>query len=212
MALFASVHLLFIAFSVTYFIKQPSLVALAGFIFSLYFLPVVCFRIQNLLVPLESGTFDFSAPRYCPWWGAHQMQQVYAAAPHLEGLLRIIPGVYSTWLRLWGSRVGKSVYWTPRVQVIDRTQLQVGDNCVFGHQCGTCAHVIYHKDGKLKLKVGLIKIGKNVLVGAGSRLGPGTIIVDNINIPVCTDLMLDQHVTSQNQLKKVHHDPLPRGA
>ncbi len=60
------------------------------------------------------------------------------------------------------------------------------------------------------LQIGKVRLGKNVLVGAGARLGPGTIVADKISIPINTILLLDQHVECQDVLQKVHHDPLPR--
>ena len=60
----------------------------------------------------------------------HQLQVLYSAFP----ALRLVPGLYSAWLRLWGSRVGRAVYWTPQVKITDRGLLKVGDGVVFGHR------------------------------------------------------------------------------
>lgn len=177
---------------------------------AIYGLPLVAFQIQEYFVPLKEGKFDFNEQRYCPWWGSHQMQQVYSAIPFLEGILRIIPGAYSCWLRLWGSKIGKQVYWTPRIEIVDRSLLEIDDYVIFGHRSACSSHIITYKDHKLELQIGKVRLGKSVLVGAGSRLGPGTQVAEKITIPICCILLIDQHVAFQEQLKAVHHDPIQR--
>ena len=39
-----------------------------------------------------------------------------------------MPGLYSQWLRLWGSRVGANVSWHYDVMIKDRAHLQIGDD------------------------------------------------------------------------------------
>lgn len=207
---FSFFHMVSIMISAYYLVERLAWHNLFIFMMVLYCLPPLAFRIQNIFAPLEEGEFDFSKKAYCPWWGAHQMQQVYAAVPHLEGILRIVPGLYSCWLRLWGAKIGKNVYWTPRVEIIDRMLIEVGDYTIFGHQSACCSHLISKKNNTITLKITKVRFGKSVLVGAGSRLGPGTKIYDNIQLPVCTDLLMDQHIQSEAQLKKVHHDPILR--
>ena len=70
------------------------------------------------------------------------VQLLYGAVPLLETVLRLIPGAYSAWLRLWGSRIGKGGYRTPQVQVLDRSLLEVGDGAVFGHEVKVACRVI----------------------------------------------------------------------
>ncbi len=208
--LFGLIHLSLIIIALWLFVVSPTGFHFAFILFATYLFPVMVFRLQNRWVPLEEGTTHFSDARYCPWWGAHQMQQVYSAVPFLEGILRIIPGVYSAWLRLWGSKIGKQVYWTPRIEIVDRSLLVIGDYVIFGHRAACSSHIIKQQDGNLILKVGKVRLGKSVLVGAGARLGPGTIVVDKITIPINTILLIDQHVDCQAALKKVHHDPIVR--
>ena len=98
------------------------------------------------------------APGYAPWWGGHQCQLMYSAFPALEAALRLVPGLYSGWLRLWGSRVA----------------------CY--------AHLVKRRDVGLVLYVRRIRIGDGVLLGAGSRLGPGVCIENGAVLPVQTDV------------------------
>jgi hypothetical protein len=107
----------------------------------LYLVPVATYRLHGALWPLVEGASRIDAPRYAPWWGGHQCQLMYSALPALEAALRLVPGLYSGWLRLWGSRVGRGVYWTPLVEITDRSLLEVGDGVVFGHRVACYAHL-----------------------------------------------------------------------
>lgn len=212
MIFFGLYHLTVIILCGWLFIITPTVLHLVMVLLAIYILPIVAFKIQEQIVPLKEGKFDFSERRYCPWWGSHQMQQVFSAIPFLEGILRIIPGAYSGWLRLWGSKIGKQVYWTPRIEIVDRSLLEIDDYVIFGHRSACCSHIITNKDNKMTLHIGKVKLGKSVLVGAGSRLGPGTQVADKITIPICSIFLIDQHVTFQEQLKVAHHDPIQRTA
>ncbi|MBX9767836.1 MAG: hypothetical protein K2X47_11240, partial [Bdellovibrionales bacterium] len=83
---------------------------------------------------------------------------------------------YSAWLRAWGSRIGRTVYWTPRVEVMDRSLLEVGSGVVIGHMVIFCAHVISPSKGRLVLFVRRIRIADGSFVGASVRLGPGAFV------------------------------------
>jgi len=155
---------------------------------------------MNLIFPLKEGTFDIMAKGYSPWWGSHMFQVVYMACPFLEGLLRIIPGVYSLWLRLWGSKIGKNVYWTPNIEIDDRSLIEVGDNCIVGHKLHFLPHIITPRDGIMSLLLKKIIIGNDCFLGAGSRLGPGVKLEDNTSIPILTDGQINQHFKTGNHI------------
>jgi UDP-3-O-[3-hydroxymyristoyl] glucosamine N-acyltransferase len=42
-----------------------------------------------------------------------------------------------------------------------------------------------------------VKIGNDVFIGAGSRVGPGVVIADGVYLPVLTDLYVNQSVMAQ---------------
>ena len=159
-----------------------------------YLLPVACFRLHQLVWPLPEGKSSLNVPGYVPWWGAHQCQVMYTALPALEAVLRLIPGVYSAWLRLWGSRIGRGVHWTPRVEITDRSLLDVGDDVIFGHRAACYAHVVQRRGNELVLYVRRIVIGPGVLIGAGSRLGPGASIDAGVILPVLSDVGVGRRV------------------
>jgi acetyltransferase-like isoleucine patch superfamily enzyme len=83
--------------------------------------------------------------------------------------------VYSNWLRLWGSRIGRLTYWSPGMVVLDREYLDLGDDVVFGAGVRLNGHVILrNKERRLELAVAPIKIGSGAAVGGYSLLTAGT--------------------------------------
>ena len=160
----------------------------------LYLLPPLVGRVHQWLCPVKEGLHRLDSPGYSPWWGTLQFQALFNAAPFLEGFLRIIPGCYSAWLRLWGSRIGRRVLWTPRVEVSDRALLNVGDDVVFGHRVALYCHVVDRRRGKVVLYLKRIGIGSRALIGAGSRIGPGAVIDEDACLPMLTDVHIGKRI------------------
>jgi hypothetical protein len=181
---------------VLWFAYQPSPVQPVVLIFVVYLLPPVTLRLHEIFFPLREGVSRLSEPKYSRWWGAHQIQLIYIALPQLEALLRLVPGLYSAWLRLWGSRVGRKVYWTPNIEITDRSMLEIGDRVVFGHKCKLLGHAIKPKGAAVILYLRAIKIGSDAFIGAGSRIGPGAVISDGSYLPVLTDVYINQEIES----------------
>ncbi|MBY0414837.1 MAG: hypothetical protein K2Q18_11755 [Bdellovibrionales bacterium] len=101
-----------------------------------------------------------------------------------------VPGLYSLWLRLWGSKIGKNVNWVNTL-VIDRSGLDIGDNVFFGYQCYLSAHVAMIMNGKLILYFKHISVGSNSFIGASSVLTPGSKIKDLSIVPAKTQLKIN---------------------
>lgn len=164
---------------------------LLAIIFSIYGLPLLAFRVIDRIRPLREGRSYLDGPRYSPWWGSHNIQRIYIAFPQLESLLQLIPGAFSLWLRLWGSRIGRRVHWTPRVEIADRSLLDVGDDVVFAHKIECYAHAIKpSRRGRLVLYVRRISIGSRVFIGAGTRIGPGARVSDDVFVPILSDIYI----------------------
>ena len=147
--------------------------AAAASIGLLYLLPPAAVRLtwRGRLPParVEPG----SAPFFW-WWFSAQWQIVFSRLPFLEELLRIVPGLYSAWLRLWGSRIGGLVYWSPGVIVLDRQWLRIGSRVVFGAGARLNPHAIArHRDSPTALFLGAITVGDDAMVGGYSLLLPG---------------------------------------
>jgi acetyltransferase-like isoleucine patch superfamily enzyme len=188
LACFPALHVTAIVASVWLFAAAPSLVAALGVGAAVYALPLVAFRLLDRWRPLREGRARLDVPVYSPWWASHQCQALFIALPPLESLLQIVPGAFSLWLRLWGSRVGRQVYWTPRVEIADRSLLEIGDRVIVGHKVEMYAHAIRPTRAGLVLHVGRIVIGHDVFVGAGTRIGPGVRIADGVHVPLLSDL------------------------
>ena len=196
-ALFPTAWLFLVLLTFTFWLSAlASVPRVLLWLTTVYLLPVACFRLHQLAWPLVEGKCRLDAPSYVPWWGAHQFQLMYTAFPALEAALRLIPGIYSTWLRLWGSRIGRGVHWTPCVDISDRSLLEVGDGVIFGHRSACYAHLVQRRSGGLVLYLRWIRIGQGVQLGAGSRLGPGASIAAGVVLPALTDVGVGRRVRS----------------
>ncbi|WP_392407591.1 acyltransferase [Chlorogloeopsis fritschii] len=178
LSLFPALVILMAFISFLFICFLPSIFSVAALFFSLYVFPLLVYKIHEKFYPLQEGISYLLGKNYSPWWGTHQIQIIYITFPALEAGLRLIPGAFSFWLRLWGAKVGKNVYWTPHLEIANRSLLEIGDNVVFGHRIGIYSHVIKPKKQDLMLYVKKVKIGSNVFLGAGSYIGPGVQIVD----------------------------------
>jgi hypothetical protein len=143
-------------------------------IFSIYGLPLLCYRLHILFFPLIDGTYDLSERKYSPWWASHMFQFPFITLPFLESVFHFFPGGFSLWLRLWGAKIGSQVHWTPRVEIVDRGHLEVGRGTIFGHLTGVCAHMVVTNEGRPFLVLKRIRIGEACLLGAASHYGPGS--------------------------------------
>ena len=193
---FPALWLMLVAALLLFLVIRPSVMAVALLLFGVYVLPVIAYRLHDLAWPLQTGLSRLDTPDYSPWWGGHQFQVMYSALPALEAVLRLVPGLYSVWLRAWGSKVGRGVYWTPLVEITDRALLDIGDGVVFGHRVGCYAHFAVRRRGKLFLFVKPIRIGSGALLGAGWRLGPGAVIEAGADLAVLTDVGMEQRVAA----------------
>lgn len=154
----------------------------------IYLLPLTLHRIHFLFFPFDEGYWVLSEKKYNPWWASHMFQFPFIACPWIESLIHFIPGLYSVWLRAWGSKIGKGIFWTPRVEVIDRGLIEVGDYVVFGHITALCSHMVAEIEGKPSLVIKKIRIGDKAFIGADSQLGPGAEVPSRTILKVKTRL------------------------
>jgi hypothetical protein len=167
---------------------SPGIFSVITLIFIVYGFPLLIHKIHTYFYPIEEGISYLCEKKYSPWWGSHQIQSIYIAFPAIEIILRMIPGAFDLWLRLWGAKIGKHIYWTAHIEISDRTLLEIGDNVVIGHACGLYSHIIKPKKNDLMVYVKRVKIGNNVFIGAGSYLAPGVNVVDGTFLKACTHL------------------------
>ncbi|MGK7940319.1 MAG: acyl transferase [Crocosphaera sp.] len=157
----------------------PGWLSLATLLFYLYGFPLIIYHIHQYFYPFTEGISYLKGENYNPWWGTQQIQIIYNTFPLLERILHLIPGVFSIWLRLWGAKVGKNVYWVPTVSIIDRGLLEIGDGVIMGHQSTICAHSIKPKKNNIIVFVEKIIIGNYAFIGGDVRIGSGAKIEDN---------------------------------
>lgn len=150
----------------------------------LYLLPPLAVRALLAARPMPIGRVELASGDYLRWWATAQWQVIFARLPWLEELLRLVPGLYSAWLRLWGARVGSLVYWSPGVAILDRPLVHIGDRVAFGMGVRLNPHVIAPlHSGRGALFVAPISIGHDVLVGGYSLLMAGCQVADGEMTP-----------------------------
>jgi hypothetical protein len=150
--------------------------ALAGLV-ALYLLPPLLVRCCEALAPVGEGRLLPGEPGYMRWWLQINLQMVFNRIPWLEELLRLVPTLYSTWLRLFGSRVGKHTYWAAGTRILDRSMLEIGDGVILGAGTVIAPHLVVRgEDGRLQLALGRVRIGDRAIIGGFSALAAGTVI------------------------------------
>jgi acetyltransferase-like isoleucine patch superfamily enzyme len=152
----------------------------------IYLLPPIFLRILLRWSAITIGVSKIDGRKFSPWLAAHHIQAFYDALPFLEALLRVIPGFYSMWLRLWGSRIGYGVEWSVNVSVLDRHLMDIGNRVVFSRQVELSAHVRRKTEGGSLVLVRPVHIGGYAFIGAGAQVGPGASIPSNANVPPLT--------------------------
>lgn len=198
--------ILLMILSFTKIVRDPSLIHFVLLLSSCYLYPLLAFHLHNFIFPLKEGSFDLAEKKHNPWWGSFQIQQTYYQLPFLESLLHVTPGLFSFWLRLWGSRIGKGVVWTPNIEINDRSLVEIGNHVVMGHKAHLLSHVIKPKKDGVLLIVKKIIINDNAFIGAGSRLGPGVKVDSGVVLPALSIGLPRQHFKSQGQAEENNKD------
>ncbi len=141
----------------------------------LYLAPVLPGRLLRESLRHAPSRIPMGSADFLKWWAAFQCQVVFLRFPAFEEILRSVPGLYSFWLRLWGSRIGKLTYWAPRTIILDRGFLDVGDHVVFGAGVRLNPHVM-ERDGETFLSLAPVTLGDGAMIGGYSLLTAGTVI------------------------------------
>ncbi|MGH7388339.1 MAG: acyltransferase [Candidatus Rokuibacteriota bacterium] len=140
----------------------------------LYLFPPLMARTLLALWGPTPRSATLGSAAFLRWWALGQLQLVFNRLPQLEELLRLVPGLYSAWLRLWGSRVGRLVFWSPGVVVTDRQLVDVGDRAVIGMGARIAPHIVLREpDGTARLVAAPVVIGAAAMVGGLAVFGPG---------------------------------------
>lgn len=139
----------------------------------LYLVPPLSGRLLLVVCPRPHVTNAVPSTESYLWWALTQLQVPFMRFPVLEEVLRMVPGCYSGWLRLWGAKVGKYVYWSAKVLVADRPFVDIGERVVFGYGAKVTAHLLTQKRNQSKLVFGVPVIGDRAIIGSLAIVGPG---------------------------------------
>jgi hypothetical protein len=162
---------------------------------SLYLLPPLIVRLFTLITPLPAGKFPVHSATFLKWWFTAQWQILFNRLRILEELLRLVPGLYSTWLRLWGARIGRLVYWTPGLEILDRPLLNIGRQVAFGAGVRLNSHVVWPdpETREMKLVLAPITLGDHCVIGGYSVILAGTVVGPNEHTPAMRPLLPFTH-------------------
>lgn len=181
------------------FAKNPSPALFALVLLCPYLVPLALFRLHQAILPQKEGRSFFGIDYYNPWLTGFRLQLVFVSFPFLERVLLLFPGLFSFWLRLWGSHVGKGVMWTPHIEICDRANLSIGDHVMFGNKCYLSPHVVDRlEEKKFFLYLKNIRIEDGAFIGAGTRLGPGVVVEKDVQVPLLTDVGLNVRVNRES--------------
>lgn len=129
---------------------------------------------------LPTGEIAVPSEAFFRWWTTWQLQAVFNRLPWIEELLRLIPGAYSGWLRLWGANIGRLTLWSPGVRIFDRPLLDIGDDVVIGIDTRIVGHFGgLDAAGRSTFTLGLITIGDRCVIGASALLAPGVTLASD---------------------------------
>jgi hypothetical protein len=143
----------------------------------LYLLPPLAARVIRAVAPLREGRIPVGTRQFFSWWVLFNLQVLFCRLPALEEVLRLAPGLYTLWLRLWGARIGRLTYWAAGLRILDRSFICIGDDVIFGAGVRLNPHVMIRNDrGELELILATVNIGDRVVVGGYSLLTAGTMI------------------------------------
>jgi acetyltransferase-like isoleucine patch superfamily enzyme len=148
------------------------------FIFATYFQSPMIWRIlvNKYGEPPEKEPFGKRHESGNLWFISYNLSQLYNHLKFLERVLKLFPEGYSSWLRLWGAKVGKKINWTAESHIVDRPFITIGNRVLFGHQAQASSHIIRKEEGKyiIYLKGPIIEddcvLGFQCFVSPGSHI------------------------------------------
>ena len=181
--------ILTIGFLVTGYVFKNSPYLIYILLFYIYLLPVFFYRIFNFIFPKNYGKCELFSSSYNRWWFGIQIQALYNRFSVFEEILRIFPFVYSLWLSLWGSKVGKYIFWSPKVLIVDRGDLAIGDYCVIGYGAKFTSHLLSKSHKRNVLLYHPITICDKSYIGAEANIGPGVKVHSDVVIAALSTLL-----------------------
>jgi hypothetical protein len=143
----------------------------------IYLLPPLVARLTQTLFGTPVGRVTLDTRGYRVWWFLTQLQTLFNRLPWVEELLRMVPGLYSVWIRIWGGHVSPFAYIGPRVLITDRHLVNVGRGAVLGLQGALAAHMaIRDENGRYVVVLAAPTVEPEAILGGDAGLGPGAIL------------------------------------
>lgn len=200
--LFPIIHGLCCAVSLYLVLNSFTFIRLACFLLSVYVLPVCVFRLCALFIPVKEGMNDVGTQGINGWVVAMRLQSLFIAIDVFERVLVAVPGLFSIWLRCWGSRVGKGIIWTPDCKIYDRYLLDIGDKVIIGAKAVMASHAVIRKKDRIKVFCKTIHIGKNTVIGGEVLLGPGANIGENCQVNARSIIWVNETIASNAKVNR----------
>jgi acetyltransferase-like isoleucine patch superfamily enzyme len=155
----------------------------------IYLIPILLYRMIYLLFSPQYGRYPLYSKNFLIWWYGAQLQSMFTRFSFLEELLRMIPYCYSLWLTLWGAKLGRYIFWAPKLLIADRGSIEIGDKVLFGYGVKCTSHLISKSHGKDIFIYQKIVIGEEAFIGALTNISPGVIIADQVLISGSSTLL-----------------------
>lgn len=151
----------------------------------IYLLPPCASRLLMAFGGRPQGKFTQDSRAYRVWWALTQLQIVFNRAPWLEELLRIVPGLYALWIRLWGGHLSFLAYVAPQVLITDRHSVRVGRGAVLGMRAVLCGHLVQRDEaGRWLVMAAAPVVESEAILGGDCRMAPGAVLRAGHVLPV----------------------------
>ena len=143
----------------------------------IYVLPPFASRLMIIFFGRPEGRLTQDMTSYRVWWILTQWQTIFNRLPWLEELLRLVPGLYSLWIGLWGGSLSPFAYVGPGVLITDRYAVRVGRGAVLGLKSALAGHMaVRNEEGYWEVLVAAPIVEPDAILGGDSGLGPGAIL------------------------------------
>jgi hypothetical protein len=171
------------------------------FLILLYLVPPLLGRLLTTLFGKPTGRGITQTSRdFRVWWLLLQLQMPFNRLPCLEELLRLVPGLYSLWLNLWGARVHPATFWAPGARTLDRPYVETGDGSVIGTETLMSGHLARMENGRYVVDVAPVIVGSHAVIGARSSISPGCVIGPGETLAATSRLApYDRYVNGKRQ-------------
>ncbi len=175
--IFGKIVLIFINFGeLWHFFLLPALIYIGIGITFWYQLLISGLIIHLFNFKYEPGTYDYNFKNKV----AFKWIVVCTLYTPMRKMLEIFPigSMKYRYYRLLGMKIGKNSL--VGGTIMDPCLIELGDNCTMGLYAVIYGHIQDYEKGTILMDK--IKIGDNVVIGAGAFIMPGAVVEDNVKI------------------------------